>query len=153
MRHWLAVVYDKKVFEGCILMRRLILEFVRYAVVGGIAFLADFGALVACQELGLKEFQAGLYLSTALGFVVGLIVNYVLSLIFVFTQAKDKGKGRSVGAFLVFAIIGIIGLGLTEFGMWLGTAVLSWNYMIVKVLVTGAVLFWNYIGRKVTIFR
>lgn len=134
-------------------MKQLIFEFVRYAVVGGMAFLADFGTLVAGQELGLKEYSLGLYLSTALGFIVGLIVNYMLSLVFVFTQVKDKGKGRSFGAFIVFAIIGIIGLGLTELGMWFGTVALSWNYMVVKFLVTGTVLFWNYIGRKVTVFR
>ena len=37
--------------------------------------------------------------------------------------------------------------------MWLGVAVLGWNYQVVKVLVTGAVLVWNYAGRKVLIFR
>lgn len=131
----------------------LILEFLRYVVVGGIAFLADFGALVGSNELLLKGVSGGVYIATVIGFVVGLAVNYFLSLIFVFTSAKDRGKGRSVGAFLIFAVIGLIGLGLTELGMWTGIELLGWNYMIVKILVTGAVLFWNYAGRKVIVFR
>lgn len=133
-------------------MYSLVMEFLRYAVVGGLAFVADFVSLVAAQELVFDRFSWGVYASTVIGFIVGLAVNYILSLLFVFTQAKDCGKGRSFGAFVVFGLIGLVGLGLTELGMWVGIEILTWNYMIVKVLVTGAVLFWNYLGRKVLIF-
>lgn len=132
---------------------RLFSEFLRYAVVGGIAFVADFGTLVSAQELYLKSFSSGVYIATVLGFVVGLAVNYALSLWFVFTSESDRGKGRSIGAFLVFGLIGLMGLGWTELGMWLGIECLHWNYMLVKVFVTGAVLLWNYLGRKILIFN
>ena len=131
----------------------LIGEFFRYAIVGGIAFLADFGTLVASQELLFKGLRQGVYISTVFGFIAGLSVNYVLSLLFVFTQKKDKGKGRTVGAFLIFGVIGLLGLFFTELGMWVGVELLCWNYMLVKVLVTGAVLAWNYLGRKILIFN
>ena len=136
-------------------LARLVLiggEFLRYCVVGGIAFLADFGTLVAAQEFFLKHYSFGVYVATILGFVVGLAVNYALSLSFVFTQKKDRGKGRSVGAFIVFGAIGLFGLLWTELGMWVGIEFLGWNYMVVKILVTGAVLVWNYLGRKLLIF-
>ena len=55
-------------------------EFLRYCAVGGIAFLADFGTLVLAQELLLKRYACGVYVATVLGFVVGLAVNYALSL-------------------------------------------------------------------------
>lgn len=128
-------------------------EFFRYGIVGGIAFLADFGALVGTKELLFRDWSSGVYVAAVVGFVVGLVVNYWLSLLFVFTAQKDRGKGRSWGAFLVFGIIGVVGLGLTELGMWVGVELLAWNYMIVKMLVTGAVLMWNYLGRKLIIFR
>lgn len=128
-------------------------EFLRYIVVGGVAFVADFGTLVACQELLFSSLDWGIYAATATGFGVGLAVNYALSLLFVFTQPKDRGKGRSVGAFVVFGIVGLLGLLWTELGMWLGIEILEWNYMLVKVFVTGAVLVWNYLGRKILIFR
>lgn len=134
-------------------MKTLVLEFLRYAVVGGIAFLADFGTLVGCQELVFKSYSWGVYVATVCGFVVGLAVNYILSILFVFTQAKDRGKGRSFGAFVVFGVIGLVGLALTELGMWIGIEGLGWNYRVVKILVTGAVLMWNYLGRKLIIFR
>ncbi len=131
----------------------MLFEFLRYCIVGGVAFLADFGTLVLTQEIFLKRFTFGIYIATVFGFIVGLVVNYVLSLWFVFTQKKDKGKGRSVGAFLVFGVIGILGLLWTELGMLVGIELLKWNYMIVKVLVTSAVLVWNYLGRKLLIFN
>ena len=127
-------------------------EFLRYAIVGGIAFLADFGALVASQELFLQRFACGVYVATVLGFMAGLAVNYALSLRFVFTRAEDRGRGRSFGAFAVFGVVGLAGLLLTELGMWIGTGVLAWNYMAAKVLVSGAVLAWNYLGRKLLVF-
>ena len=128
-------------------------EFLRYAVVGGIAFLADFGTLVLCEELLFKTISLGVYFATAVGFVVGLIINYVLSISFVFIQEKDRGKGRSVGAFLVFGVIGLLGLVWTELGMWVGVEFLRWNYMLVKIFVTGMVLLWNYLARKLLIFN
>ena len=134
-------------------MGKILGEFLRYCLVGGIAFIADFGTLVATRELLLKGALYGVYIATVFGFIVGLAVNYVLSLWYVFTQKKDKGKGRSFGAFLLFGVIGLLGLLWTEVGMWIGIALLSWNYMIVKVLVTSVVLMWNYIGRKMLIFN
>ena len=125
----------------------------RYAVVGGVAFLVDFGTLVAAQEFLFGRLVAGVYLSTVCGFLAGLAVNYALSLLFVFTRAEDRRRGRSVGAFLVFGVIGLLGLLWTELGMWVGVAVLDWDYRLVKVFVTAAVLLWNYLGRKLIIFR
>ena len=133
-------------------MLAMMLEFMRYAVVGGIAFLADFGTLVLSQELFFSQMQYGVYVATVLGFVAGLAVNYFLSLRFVFTAPEDKGKGRSFGAFAVFGAVGLLGLVWTECGMWIGVEILRWNYMIVKFFVTGAVLAWNYLGRKILIF-
>lgn len=118
-------------------------EFFRYAVVGGIAFLADYGTLFLFQEL---------FISTAAGFIVGLIVNYVLSLTFVFRRKDNRGSGKSVAAFLIFTVVGVIGLGLTELIMYLGTELLHISYLIVKIAAAAIVLVWNYVGRKVLIF-
>jgi len=131
----------------------LFFEFLRYILVGGIACVVDFSVLYVCREFIFQTTPYGLYIATACGIIVGLIVNYTLSLCFVFTQAKDRGKGRSVGAFCVFGGVGFVGLALTEAGMWAGVEVLNVNYLIVKLGVTGVVLFWNYLGRKVLIFR
>ena len=99
------------------------------------------------------ETKSGLFASTAAGFIVGLIVNYILSIIFVFKNSENSNSGRSVKAFIVFAIIGVIGLGLTELGMYVGVYLLKWHYLITKVIVAALVLIWNYCGRKIFVFN
>lgn len=131
----------------------VIFEFLRYIAVGGLAFLVDFGFLVLFNEILPELYGFRLYISTALGFLAGLFFNYSFSLLFVFTSAKNSNVGRSVTAFIIFALIGVIGLGLTELGMYLGTGLLRFHYMFVKIIVTGIVLIWNYLGRKILIFK
>ena len=81
-----------------------------------------------------------------------IFVNYVLSLTFVFRRKDNCGSGKSVAAFLIFTVVGVIGLGLTELIMYLGTELLHISYLIVKIAAAAIVLVWNYVGRKVLIF-
>jgi putative flippase GtrA len=132
----------------------LVSEFIRYLLVGGSAFLVDFCILVLFNRVLLPEsLPYRLYIATAIGFIAGLVFNYIFSILFVFRSAKNGNKGRSSAAFLIFSVIGVIGLGLTEFGMYLGVNVLYLNYMLAKIVVTCIVLLWNYLGRKILIFK
>lgn len=118
----------------------------RYALVGGVAFAADYGTLWALTE------YAGLYhlISAAVAFVVGLVVNYLLSIWWVFTVSRfDKAWFE----FAVFAIIGIIGLGLNEAIIYVGTDVMDLHYMLSKVISTGLVFFWNFFARRTLLFQ
>lgn len=133
--------------------KQLFWEFFRYLLVGGLAFVIDSGVLALFKEF---VFSGGtpleLFICTALGFIAGLIANYVLSLLFVFKKSENKSSGKGVGAFVIFALIGVIGLGLTELGMYIGVYVFKWHYIVTKILVAGAVLVWNYVGRKIFVF-
>lgn len=132
---------------------KTILEFLRFLIVGGIAFIVDFTVLFIFKEFILKDFYCSLYISTALGFISGLIVNYCLSIFYVFSSAKGTKVGRSMNEILIFAVIGIIGLIISEFGMFIGAEKLELNYLLVKIAVTTIVLFWNYFARKILIFK
>lgn len=50
-------------------------------------------------------------------------------------------------------MIGIMGLFLTEAGMYAGVELFNMNYLLTKIIVAVLVLLWNYIARKVLIFR
>ena len=133
---------------------RLLKEFLRYLVVGGTAFLVDYGTLFLLSRFVFQELgDVGVYLATAIGFIAGLTYNYILSLIWVFQGAKERQQGKSVSGFALFALIGIIGLLLTEGGMYVGFQLLQIHYMIVKLFVAAIVLLWNYGARKLLIFR
>lgn len=131
-----------------------IFEFIRYVFVGGFSFIVDFSTLFLFKEFILpQDLQYKIYIATALGFIAGIVVNYILSIIFVFTAAKDRQKGRDIKSFIIFGVIGIIGLILTELGMYIGVQIINVNYLIVKVAVTALVLIWNYTARKIVIFK
>lgn len=130
------------------------MEFFRYLIVGGSSFIVDSGTLYVFKMFILPNWNGlGVLIATAIGFITGLVFNYILSLYFVFTSEAQQKKGRTVKDFIIFAVIGIIGLILTELGMHLGANVLKFNFMLVKIVVAAIVLFWNYIARKVIIFK
>lgn len=135
-------------------MSKLHLEFIRYLIVGGSAFIIDFTLLYLFKSYIFNELgTTGVYISTAIGFIGGLIYNYYLSIMFVFEGAKQNNNGKGFVPFLIFSIIGIMGLVLTEFGMYVGLELIKINYLIVKIFVAGAVLCWNYLARKILIFK
>lgn len=138
--------------------KTLILEFLRYAVVGGISFVADAGAMTLFKELFFKENCTGVQMAlcVAIGFVVGLACNYLLSNIFVFKSDEQKKQGRNLKAFILYFLVGLIGFGLTELGMWVGVGIVGADglwYILIKCFVAGVVLIWNYVGRKIFVYH
>ena len=124
----------------------LVGQLFRYAIVGGISFVVDYGSLWLLTE------KAGLpYLwSAALAFILGLICNYLLSTAWVFGESRIK---NAWGEFLAFAIIGVIGLGLNELIMYACTDGLGFHYMLSKIVSTGIVFFWNFLARRFLVFK
>ena len=105
---------------------------------------------------GTKDDKLLVALSVTAGFVVGIVVNYILSNLFVFRTDEQKQKGRNIGAFLIYVLVGVIGYGLTVGLTLLGTLVIGeegiW-YLLMTCVVKGIVLIWNYIGRKIFVYR
>jgi GtrA-like protein. len=135
-------------------IKDIIEEFLRYILIGGTAFIIDLILLYLCKSYVFNYLaETGVYISTAIGFMGGLIYNYIFCLIFVFKSAKEQDKGKSIGSFFVFGFIGIAGLLITEFGMYIGIEIFLINYLIVKVIMAAIVLLWNYGIRKILIFR
>lgn len=155
--------------------KELFWEIFRFLLVGGTATLVDYFVFWIFDGLLFPLFMpttavwhtVSLVLATALGFCVGLAVNWILSVTFVFKHVKDEVEAKSKKSFAIFTIIGIIGLVITEFGIILLVALFpeitlfgvkelfntAWEKWIAKVIMTCIVLVWNYLGRKIFIFK
>ncbi len=121
------------------------IQFFRYIFVGGFAFLVDAFTLWLCEK------WMNYMIAAAIAFVVGLIANYILSTCFVFSES-EKVKSKT-GEFIAYAVIGVIGLGLTELLMYLFTDVCGLYFMISKVIAAIIVLIWNFAARKVFLYK
>lgn len=134
-------------------LKRTFWEFFRYLFAGGFAFVVDFGTLIACRELLFKEAVWGVYLSVVLAFMAGHVTNYLLSMWLVFRDPVERRRGLTGSAFCLFALVGVIGVGITELGMWIGYGMLGLNYILVKIIMSAIVLVWNFAGRKLIVSK
>lgn len=123
------------------------IQFFRYVFVGGVATVVDWGVLFLLTEY-LNVYHL---VSAVFAFVAGLITNFVLSKQFVFNA--NVAKTTPVMEFIAYALIGVMGLGLTEAIMFGCTDLLSWHYMLSKVIATVLVLAWNYLSRKLFLYK
>jgi putative flippase GtrA len=121
------------------------IQLFRYILVGGVAFLVDFTSLfILTQYFGIFYL-----ISAALAFILGLAVNYLLSIRWVFNNRKLERRSFEFG---IFAIIGIVGLGLNEFFIWFFTQDIQIFYLYSKILAAVIILFWNFFARKFILF-
>lgn len=131
--------------------KNLIMEMMRFALVGGTAFMIDFAVMYCSQEFLFKGNHV--FVAVFLGYTVGLIYNFLLSCGFVFKDGFKKIKGKEISSFILFTVIGLIGLLLTEALMFLFVNIFTIKYTIAKIISASIVMFWNYIARKMTIYR
>jgi len=120
-------------------------QFFRYIFVGGAAFVVDYALLYALTE------WAGLHylVSATISFLAGLAVNYALSTWWIFRDSKLQNKWAE---FLVFAIIGVIGLALNNLLLYAFTDWAGVHYMVSKLLTAALVMLWNFLARKYILF-
>lgn len=144
----------------------LLREIVRFLIVGGCATFIDF----LTMSLVLFAMQPEIYpnflsiflggtqdpstlatvIGTGCGFLVGLAFNYIFSVIFVY---KEKGNSKTLGGFLLFAVLSAGGLLIHLLGMYVGYDILHFNEWLIKIFLTAVVLVYNYLTRKILIFR
>ena len=78
--------------------KQLILEIIRFLIVGGVATVFDFGAkTLVAYLLPTSGFSTFLHFTIPLicGFIVGVLVNYFLSIIWVFQNVENKEKTKT----------------------------------------------------------
>ena len=120
-------------------------QFIRYTIVGGVAFIADFGSLYVMKEWGGLNYL----LAATLAFLLGLLINYQLSIFWVFDQRAVDNKYIE---FLIFSVIGILGVFLNLGIILLLTEKLEFFYLYSKLIATAIILIFNFSTRKIYLF-
>jgi len=123
-----------------------LIQLFRYTFVGGIAFLVDFCSLFIFTEF----FYIHYLVAAAIAFILGLITNYILSVVWVFHKRTFSSKSLEFG---IFALIGIIGLFLNVLFIWFFTEQLHFHYLFSKIVSTVFVYLWNFFTRKYALFH
>ena len=83
-----------------ILEHPLIQQILKFGVVGFLCFFIEYGLLILLRE----TLHMPILIANGLAFTVSVIVNYILSIIFVFETDKSKNK---VKEFIVFILLSI----------------------------------------------
>lgn len=119
-----------------------IIQFIRYFFVGGIAAVVNIGSLFLMVDI----FNINYILSNIVGFIFGIIINYSLSKMFVFTDNEDINK---IFEIMMYVIIGILGLIFDTVMLWIFTSKIGIYYMISKIISTILTFVWNFVARKI----
>lgn len=161
--------------------KKLTGEIIRFLVVGVVATVVDYGIYSLMGWLafgGLSDASSWIEtaICTTLGFIAGVIVNYLLSVFWVYKDVEksfQKKSAKTIIAFIVYSLIGlIIGIlimeGFNAIGLnclqvdinhWMdGIFTNDWSFITfiwftlffgIKTLI---VMIWNYLSRKILIF-
>ncbi len=136
-------------------MKKLLEQIFKFAIVGGISFVVDFLVYsIMCNVLGIHYIIAGVS-----GFTVSVIVNYILSMRFVFVSKEDMRKDKE---FVIFVVLSLIGMVLNSVilyicidliymhWLWLNQLIsIKWMNIVAKVIATGIVMVYNFVTRKI----
>lgn len=123
-------------------MKKLIKQVFRFGIVGGIAFLIDFGCLWFFHGVcGIP-----VLISNVLSFTISTVFNYIASVKWVFDVNQDHSQQRNFTIFIVFSVMG---LGLNELIMWLCTDKMAIHYLVSKIVATAIVMVFNFVTRKI----
>ena len=114
-------------------MKKLIAQFMKFGIVGVIAFVIDYGFMVLLTEV----FGVPYLISTTVSFA---------SMRFVFKRKDDMSRRRE---FIIFVVLSVIGLVINDVFMWLMVDFLFIDYRISKIVVTFIVAVWNFVTRKI----
>ncbi len=156
--------------------KKLIKQILKFAVVGGLAFVIDF--VVYTISLKLINWEYDYMVAGVLGFCISLIFNYLASMAFVFERKEDASRKKE---FVIFLVLSLIGLGLNSLILWLCMDVcyakVGWiksasdavygaivgvgigffktaeefAAIVAKIIATGIVMVYNFISRKMTL--
>ena len=92
-------------------------------------------------------------IANLIGLIAGLVINYVISVKWVFADCKRNFGDAKKIEFSIFSVIGILGVGFNQLLMLLLVGYGNFNEMLSKIVAAGIVLVYNFLARKFILFH
>lgn len=116
-------------------------QFLKFALVGFASLAVEYLFL----GYFLQALSMDYLLATTIAFIISIVVNYILSMKYVFSHKEDMSRKRE---FTIFAVLSAIGLGLNDLYMFIGVSLLNVGTMTMKLISTFFVTWYNYFSRR-----
>ena len=116
-------------------------QFVKFALVGFASLAVEYTLLAWL----LQAFHMDYLMATTIAFIVSVVVNYFLSMRYVFEHKDSMSRKRE---FTIFAVLSAIGLGMNDLYMFIGVGLLNIGTMAMKLISTFFVTWYNYFSRR-----
>jgi putative flippase GtrA len=121
------------------------IEVIRYFIVAVIATLFDYAIYLGCYSL----LSLNIEISLTIGFIIGIWINYQLSLHWAFANRSNKKTSTEL---LIFVVTGIIGLFIN----WIIIrGFLYFNLLdptLSRIPAIACAFIWNFGSRKILLF-
>ena len=119
---------------------------IKYFLVGGTAAVIDIIIFfLFAKLLGYNYLWVG-----AAGFTVATLVNYLLSIRYVFESRVRFDRHHEL---LFVYLVSAIGLTINQVVLYVCVDLIYVEKMLSKLIATGSVFFWNYNARKHFVFK
>lgn len=122
-------------------IKKLLVQFCKFGLVGTLCFFIDYGVMVLLTETT----DLGYFLSSAISFTLSVVVNYILSMRFVFKGKDELNKFQEMA---IFVALSFVGLALNQMIMWIAVEFFRVFYAVAKIFSTMLVTVYNFISRK-----
>ncbi len=141
-------------------MKKIFEQIIKFGFVGGLCFLIDFiiSTLLFDSLINYISRNVATLTSGFVGFTISVVVNYILSMKYVFVRKEDMNRKKE---FTIFVILSVIGLGITEVILLAFSALYSNNDYLMsvfndtlwfagsRIFATAVVMVYNFITRKI----
>lgn len=122
----------------------LLIKFFKFGIVGVSGTAVDFGVTYLLKEKALLN----KYFANSCGFMVAVTTNYIFNRIFTFESHGDISS-----QYIKFVGIGLIGMGLNNYIIYLFDKKFGFNFYFSKLLATFIVMVWNFGANYLVTFQ
>ncbi len=127
-------------------------RFLKFATVGVIGMLVDFGVL----NILVQVFHLPVLVANIFSFSAAVVSNFTWNRLWTFPESRERPLFRQLGQ---FAIVNLIGLLINEVVLFLVLQAIKdfvpapWNYNLAKAFAIAVVLFWNYFVNRMWTYK